>query len=426
MNSNLAPDPRTGMAPWEDEARRFGQQQGRQYLLQRIQAWIGSIDWPSTLDDPGESVPYRLHEWRTRQLNTLVGPLLIRLPSYWKTGKPSIRPAPEALGVTGSLSPGLVRIALSLGAELPFARAADELHDLVGAELSDETIRTVCETAGQLALEAQLDPVVPAEFAHPVRISTQIDGGRIGTDEGWREPRLARIELTAANGRTHTLVLSRICTAAAFWTLLVPLLKRLGADGAKLAFLSDGAKWILDRARAAFPLADLILDFFHAAEHLHKAAKKIFGETSAAGLAWAKKYTKLLRRGRIEAVLGMLAHARGGLVAAHGNKAGKALDALLGYLRPRTKQLHYLKWRRRGWPIGSGRIESLIKQAVNLRLKRNGAWWKTGNAERLLALRCAKLTGALTEVWSRFIERQVSAIPPLALPILASCKSPAA
>jgi len=427
MIRSATPNATTGIAPWEEEAVRYGQQKGLDYLHRLITEWIRSIDWPVAIDDPDGGPPFRIKEWRERQFNTLVGTLRIRLPSYWKKGTPSIRPAPAALGMTGPLSPGLLRHAISLGAELPFARAAAELDELAGCDLSHETIRVACEQAGDVALDAQLDPAVPAAFADPERISVQIDGGRVGTDDGWREPRLARIELENAAGRTHTLVLSRICSAAVFWSLLVPLLQRLGADSCgKVAFISDGAKWILDRASQHFPHADRILDFFHAAQTLHKAAAKIFGEHSAAGAAWARKYAKLLRRGRIDAVLGMLAHARGGLAAAHGRKAATAIDKLLGYLRPRRDQLLYMTFRHRGWPIGSGRIESLIKRAVNLRLKRNGAWWKTGNAERLLALRCAKLTGALPDVWSRLVSRQVSAIPPLAAPILASSQSPAA
>ncbi len=427
MQPNEAPSTETGMSQWEESALRQARVTGREWLKQRIDDWVRSIDWPATIDDPDGGEPFLLKQWPARQLNTAVGFIIVKLPSYWKKGKPSVRPVPAILGMRGSLSPGLVRMIVSVGAELPFAAASDELLRLTGCEISADTVRVVCEEVGEVALQAQLEPAVPAGFAEPERIGVQIDGGRVDTDEGWREPRLARIELQNAAGQTCTLVLSRICTAAAFWTLLAPLLKRLGADRCRrLAFISDGARWILDRALQHFPHADLILDFYHAAQHIYGAAAKIFGKETPAADGWARKYRKLLRRGRIDAVLGMLAHARGGLVAAHGRKAGTALEKLLGYLRPRRDQLRYMTFRRRGWPIGSGRIESLIKQAVNMRLKRPGAWWTVPNAERILALRSAKLTGTLPDVWARFVSQRTSQTPPLVHPILARRKSAAA
>lgn len=43
-------------------------------------------------------------------------------------------------------------------------------------------------------------------------------------------------------------------------------------------------------------------------------------------------------------------------------------------------------------PLGSGAIESLIRQAVNLRLKGNGKFWRKHNAEALLHARCQWLS----------------------------------
>lgn len=42
---------------------------------------------------------------------------------------------------------------------------------------------------------------------------------------------------------------------------------------------------------------------------------------------------------------------------------------------------HYL-------PLGSGAVESLIRQAVNLRMKGNSKFWLIDNAEIMLHLRC--------------------------------------
>ena len=49
-------------------------------------------------------------------------------------------------------------------------------------------------------------------------------------------------------------------------------------------------------------------------------------------------------------------------------------------------------------PIGSGAVESLIRQAVNLRLKGNGKFWLKENAEIILHSRCQWLSDS----WNDF------------------------
>ena len=46
-----------------------------------------------------------------------------------------------------------------------------------------------------------------------------------------------------------------------------------------------------------------------------------------------------------------------------------------------------------GEPIGSGRVESLVKQ-IAARVKLSGAQWSTENVPQVLRLRCAYLNGA--------------------------------
>ena len=50
--------------------------------------------------------------------------------------------------------------------------------------------------------------------------------------------------------------------------------------------------------------------------------------------------------------------------------------------------------------MGSGAIESLIRQAVNLRLKGNGKFWLRDNAESLLNARCQWLAGG----WNSLVD----------------------
>ena len=45
----------------------------------------------------------------------------------------------------------------------------------------------------------------------------------------------------------------------------------------KVVFIGDGAAWIWELARTHFPLAILILDFYHMMEYLHELSQLLYG-----------------------------------------------------------------------------------------------------------------------------------------------------
>jgi len=55
--------------------------------------------------------------------------------------------------------------------------------------------------------------------------------------------------------------------------------------------------------------------------------------------------------------------------------------------------MRYLRFKRRGLPIGSGAAESAIRRVINLRLKGNAKFWLAENAEAMLMMRCYLKTG---------------------------------
>jgi hypothetical protein len=64
----------------------------------------------------------------------------------------------------------------------------------------------------------------------------------------------------------------------------------------------------------------------------------------------------------------------------------------------REGRLNYDKAITQKLPIGSGAIESLISQVVNLRIKGNSKFWLQENAEIMLHLRCQWMAGS----WDNF------------------------
>jgi hypothetical protein len=59
--------------------------------------------------------------------------------------------------------------------------------------------------------------------------------------------------------------------------------------------------------------------------------------------------------------------------------------------------MKYRQFRKQGVALGSGAIESAVRRVVNLRLKGNGMLWEVDNAEAMLVLRSAVLTGRWEE-----------------------------
>jgi hypothetical protein len=328
------------------------------------------------------------------------------------------------LGIRKTVSPLLQKLCGHVAAELPFAAAETELQELAQIQISRNTINRLALELGDAAEADQRDLKIPEIFGPATAVTVQIDGGRVNTNEGWKEPRLARIETTNAAGCTAVFLLTAIVGAEDFWKRIVEAMNQLGISAcARMAFLGDGAKWILPEAVRRFGHAVGILDFFHAAEHVHDAAKLIFGEGTAQARSWARRYVKMLRRGQILSILDAWRRSAGTLAARSATAAG-AIDDLIQYFQCRVENVRYPKFRRLGFPIGSGKIEATVKQVLNIRLKRNGAWWNPRNAERILALRAAKVLGRLDAVWRRKIGARVAEVPPQFRQILTAALLP--
>ena len=65
----------------------------------------------------------------------------------------------------------------------------------------------------------------------------------------------------------------------------------------------------------------------------------------------------------------------------------EAVRATASYLRARTTQMDYPRFRALGLPIGSGLIEGRIKTLVKARLCRAGSRWSLNGANAVLRLR---------------------------------------
>ena len=140
----------------------------------------------------------------------------------------------------------------------------------------------------------------------------------------------------------------------------------------------------------------MLVDFWHAAQHIKAAADAAFGPDSAEGEAWFEKWRHVLR---------------------HDPKgAGKVIDALryllskgkartdiareLGYFRNNRKRMNYREVADAGYPIGSGAVEAANRFLVNSRMKRSGQRWGRDGGQGVLTFRSLLRSDRFDRAWA--------------------------
>jgi hypothetical protein len=260
------------------------------------------------------------------------------------------------------------------------------------------------------------------------RVVAQLDGGRIrlrkvtrkqrgrGKDKQqqrryhghWREPKLLTIYEIDERGQKARKTQARIDGTFRgpdeVMELLAMHLHRLGAAQAEVVvFVSDGAPWIWDRLDWVLKRVGLsgkkvayALDWCHALHHVGLALAAV-GLPADEHRRIFKKLRKWLKKGEAAGVLNELERLGEG----HGALAAMATPVAYLDKHLAAGHLNYDELQERGLPIGSGAIESAIRRVINQRLKGNGLMWCEGNAEGMLLLRAAALTGR----WDEMLER---------------------
>ena len=164
----------------------------------------------------------------------------------------------------------------------------------------------------------------------------------------------------------------------------------------RLCVICDGAEWIWKHVQHLFPGACQVLDYYHCSEYLHRMAKVQYDNPEQAR-EWVESTLARLYLGKIGQVLGGLRRMK-----PTSEDALKAIDNCWVYLNEHRGRTTYRKFRRGGYPLGSGGMESANKFICHVRLKRSGTWWYEENSNQMLALRCAKYNGTFDQVFTRF------------------------
>ena len=322
------------------------------------------------------------------------------------------------LGILHGATPAVLSEVSGQAAESPSVQLAQQNLARRGLCLDGKTLTRLTQAFGRLSLHLRQAQMLAAAGGHPAtgglaghRVVAAVDGGRMrireprrrgrrrtksgrrGFDAPWREPKVLVVYVLDDQGKKarHHLSLydATLGDAAAVFTLLVGYLRLLGVQQAEqLVLIGDGARWIWDRVDDLVAQVGIaperfvaIVNYYHAVEHLRAVAELVAHWSAKTRRRFVRHYKGILRTGEVEEVIAAIDELDIGRRAA-------ALATERDYFARNAQRMRYAEFERRGLPLGSGAVESAVRQLVNQRLKSNGMFWLQERAEHMLHL-CA-------------------------------------
>ena len=303
--------------------------------------------------------------------------------------------------MTGSVySSGLRQQMVWLSGLLPYAQVEPVFERLTGQLIPDASIWVEAHRAGQrlceqVAQQRQHVSVDRTQWEHHrydprARQSVAFDGGMVHIrKEGWKELKVGVVSDLTARGQPlrqsqpcYTAVLGDVAAfRPALWALAVQRAVPYAGD---VAVIADGATWIWRLAADLFPCSVQIVDWYHARQHLAQAATARYPNDEKQARTWYEQMSEHLFMGRIGCIVADLQQ--------------HDLADLAAYFHTHQRRMQYHEWRGDNYPIGSGNVESGVKQ-FKQRLTGPGMRWSRSGAERMVVLRTAILSRQFDQLW---------------------------
>lgn len=235
---------------------------------------------------------------------------------------------------------------------------------------------------------------------HARRKGVSLDGGMVHLrEEGWKEMKVGTVfdielrlerdpqtrelvEQPHGVNMAYTAVLGTVDEfAPALWALAVHQEVPTARESSVTA---DGAEWIWNLVADYFPDSVQIVDWYHACQHLAQAAQALHPDNSDAAQRWFRQRCDHLFKGEIHRITAVL------------DEAG--CSELAHYFHTHKRRMHYQRFHTEGFPIGSGTVESGVKQ-FKTRLTGAGMRWDRSSAEQMLVIRAAVLDQTFDTLW---------------------------
>lgn len=286
-----------------------------------------------------------------------------------------------------------------------FSEAAGKiLPRFCGLFLSTSTVQRISEETGFLLGEQLAGKQVPGEAAEwdwyedtegktCAYVSVDATGvGQQAANSGSAEGRMVYVGLVSNpvpidwEGKKPESSTRYVTSVSDLSGLGVPLRAQAGAVGMDQAdrwiALSDGGAGLEDFFRVNFPRCEVVLDFYHAAEHVCEFVKLLTGNNRLWRDSLSQWWCHRLKHEGGKALLAAVA----ALSFAEGSEVEQGRRDLQRYLENHHHKMDYPRYQQLGWHIGSGAIESACKNVVG-RLKGPGMRWRMEGTQGVCHLR---------------------------------------
>jgi hypothetical protein len=157
--------------------------------------------------------------------------------------------------------------------------------------------------------------------------------------------------------------------------------------------LGDGIAWIWNLKADRWPQARELLDFWHGGQHLWQLGRACKGMDELKAAPWVEERLHRLRHGHEQSVLKEISTLKGSR-----GQAGQIIRKEKNYFAGHAHRMNYKEIAARGWPIGSGPVESSCRQD-QCRFKRPGQSWTKAGFLNLSALDEARRNNHWEQLW---------------------------
>jgi hypothetical protein len=305
-------------------------------------------------------------------------------------------------------TPKFAKMIASKYADAGVTRVNKDLAENHNRQIAKSYIQNVAELVGSIAIAKeeiweyqipQLDEVVKT-------ISLGLDGTSMYiTNYGKRQAMVATLALHNEEGeRLYTTYIAsspeygKASFLSKFTFEIEELKKKYPA--ATYVGIADGAldNWTFLKAHTD----KQIIDFFHAAGYISKAADVLYGkDNTAEKKQWISEHCHLLKhtQGYAEAFYSEMQQKEKEFTKPD---EIKVLDSVLSYFKNKKEMMSYPEYLGENLPIGSGITEAACKVIVKQRMCCSGMKWKDKGAKIVLSLRTLNYsTGRWDQFWSK-------------------------
>ena len=161
--------------------------------------------------------------------------------------------------------------------------------------------------------------------------------------------------------------------------------------------LSDAGAGVEDLVRVNFGRVEaVILDFYHAAEHLGDLGRALYPGDESMRAEWIERWCHRLKHAGGAVVLEELRP-----LPADGREAVRTVyGEVVDYFENQVHRMDYPTYQAKGWAIGSGPIEAACTTVIGRRMKGGGMRWGEDGADEMCHLRALFASGE--EQWEAY------------------------